>query len=150
MFTLSNLGNALRMFGYCARAADAFEQALILKPNDVSLLLNLASSYACYGDLNSANENFAKAIPNFPQDPVAFTIAATLKSQQGDSESAVKAARKAIELDPNYLPAYKVLSVACRGIDDKSCVQEAEMFYKRHIGQTYKSRRTATHQKVSK
>lgn len=146
--TLSNLGNALRMFGYCVRAADAFEQALVLKPNDPTLLLNLASAYACYGDLNSANENFTKAIPNFPQDAVAFTIAATLKSQQDDSASAVKAAKKAIELDPNYLPAYKVLTVACRGTGDKACAEQAELYYKQHLGQFTKSRRTATHKIV--
>ena len=147
--TLSNLGNALRMFGYCVRAADAFEQALILKPNDPMLLLNLASSYACYGNLDAANENFAKAIPSFPQDAVAFTIAATIKSQMNDSNAAVQAARKAIELDPNYLPAYKVLTVACRGIGDKACADQADLFYKQHLGQFTKNKRKPTHQKVS-
>ena len=66
-----------------------------------------------------------------------------------DSNAAVQAARKAIELDPNYLPAYKVLTVACRGIGDKACAEQAELFYKQHLGQFNKNKRNPQRKRSS-
>ena len=119
--TLLNAGNALRMFGHCDRAADAYRQALALSPDNPEILMNLTSAYLCLADLDMANETIQKSFANFPQDAVAF-----LKHQAGEFAEARQAAEKAIEFDPNYVPAYQVLVLACRDLQDAGCSENAK------------------------
>lgn len=139
--TLMNLGNALRMFGYCARASDAYRQALAISPNDPRVLINLSSSYMCYGDLEMANTFFVKSIENFEKNAVSFTNAAILKNLDGDDEQTRLAAQKAIEYDALYRPAYKVLARACAGLGDRECVDEANRHYQSLTGVQLKQRK---------
>ena len=89
--TLVNLGNALRSFGFCARAVDAYQHALSLDPGNPYILINMTSSYLCLEEVDMADATFVKAIPNLPQDAVAFTNAAILKDMQQDIPEALKA-----------------------------------------------------------
>ncbi len=141
VFTLTNIGSALRMFGYCARAADAYEQALALAPNDPQLLINLSSAYLCYGDVEKAEEIFVKSLTSFPKDAVAYTNASIQKAIVEDYAQAKMAADKALAADAYYKPAYKMLSIACSNLGDKTCADEAKKRFNELDGQGFRSYR---------
>lgn len=141
--TLMNLGNALRMFGYCTRAADAYKEALALAPTDPQIIINISSAYLCYGAIDDADLNYQKVFNNFPKDAIAYTTAGTLKALQEDYDQARKAAEKAINIDAFYKPAYKVLANACRGLNDRTCVNEAEKQYKSLEGANFRTKRVS-------
>ena len=138
--TLVNAGNALRMFGYCARAADAYRQALSLEPTNMQIMMNLTSAYLCYGADDLASETFVKMISDFPNDAVAFTNAAVLKYNMHDYQEAKSGAQKALEFDAFYKPAYHMLMVACRELNDTACAQEAEKQLNSLKGQTFRNK----------
>ena len=141
--TLMNLGNALRMFGYCTRAADAYKEALALAPTDPQIIINISSAYLCYGAVADADLNYQKVFNNFPKDAIAYTTAGTLKALQEDYDQARKAAEKAINIDAFYNPAYKVLTIACRGLGDNACVKEAEKQYNSLEGANFRQKRVS-------
>ena len=127
--TLMNLGNALRMHGYCVRAADAYEQALKLRPGDPKLLVNLTSAYLCYGNIEAANDSYRQLVGKLPSDPIALTVAGTISSMADNHDQARLAAQKALEFDANYRPALKLLSSACNFLGDKDCADNANKQY---------------------
>lgn len=127
---LMNLGNALRMAGLCVRAADAYEQALKLRPGDPKILVNLTSSYLCYGNYEAANDSYGKLVGKLPADAVALTVAGTISAMAGNFEQGRIAAQKALEYDANYRPALKLLTTSCNGLGDSACAKEAERQYK--------------------
>lgn len=133
--TLVNLGNALRSFGFCARAVDAYQHALSLDPGNPYILINLTSSYLCLEEVDMADATFVKVIPNLPQDAVAFTNAAILKDMQQDIPEALKAAKIAVQYDALYRPAYKVLSRALYASGDRQAGAEADKQYTQLKGQ---------------
>ena len=140
-YTLYNLGTALRMHGHCARSADAFEKAAALDPSNQAIQIALVSSYTCYGDTASASEVFLKLVNNFPQDAIAFTNAAILKSTVESFDEAKTAAQKAITMDAFYKPAYKVLSFACQQLGDSQCANQANSEYKKLNGQNFRQKK---------
>lgn len=127
--TLLNLGNALRSFGYCARAADAYRHALILNGDNPKILINLSSAYACMGELDMANQMFARAIPHIQKDAVVYTVAATLKALGGALDEALVATDAAIARDASYWPAYGIRK---RILDQLGRTQEAAETAKRY------------------
>lgn len=141
--TLLNVGNVLRMFGFCARATDAYQQALSLEPTNTQALMNLTSAYLCYGLNDMAEETFVKMLPNFPNDAVAFTNAAILKYIANDFEQSKSGAQKALEFDAFYKPAYHLMMISCRGLNDTQCATEAETQFNSLKGQTFKQKRFA-------
>lgn len=126
--TLLNLGNAYRMFGYCVRAVDAYQQALTLDPDNPMVLMNLTSAYACYDNREAAYQTFEKVVPNFPKDAIGYVNAATLKAMDGDLVQARTAAEKAISIEA-YRPAYKMLKFICEHTGDTQCAKQAEITY---------------------
>ncbi len=126
--TLLNLGNAYRMFGYCIRAVDAYQQALALDPDNTMVLMNLTSAYTCYDNREAAYKTFEKVVSDFPKDAVGFVNAATLKALDGDLAQARTAAEKAISLEA-YRPAYKMLKYVCEQTGDAQCAKQAEINY---------------------
>ena len=140
--TLMNLGAALRMFGYCARATDAFQQALALSPNNPRILINLSSSYMCYGEYDAAGEYFYQATQNFEKNAISYTNAAILKALEGDFEQSRTAANKALDMDALYKPAYKILAYACKNLGDRDCANRAETQHKNLSGATFKAKKT--------
>ncbi len=141
--TLVNAGNALRMFGFCARAADAYRQALALEPTNMHIMMNLTSAYLCYGADDLASDTFVKMISDFPNDAVAFTNAAILKYNMHDYQEAKAGAQKALEFDAFYKPAYHELMVSCRELNDTTCAQEAQKQLESLKGQNFRQKRFA-------
>ena len=127
--TLMNLGNALRMAGYCVRAADAYEQALKLRPGDPKLLVNVTSAYLCYGNIDAANESYSQLVGKLPSDAVALTVAGIVSSMAENYEQERIAAQKALEYDADYRPALKLLVHACSVVGDSECSKNAEKRY---------------------
>lgn len=139
-YTLFNLGNSLRMFGHCVRAADAYEAALALEPANQAIMLNLVSAHVCYGNTDAASEVFLKLVSNFPQDATAFTTAAILKATVDSFDESITAAKKAVSIDATYKPAYKVLEMACQRAGDTACAQQAQAEYTKLEGQSFRSK----------
>ena len=127
--TLMNLGNALRMAGFCVRAADAYEQALKLRPGDPKLLVNVTSAYLCYGNIEAANESYSQLVGKLPSDAVALTVAGIVSSMAENFEQARIAAQKALEYDAEYRPALKLLSTSCISMGDSGCSESAKKQY---------------------
>ena len=137
--TLMNIGNALRMYGHCDRASDAYRQALVLSPGNVEAIINLTSAYLCMGDLDMANQTIQESFAYFPKDAVAYTNVAILKHMSGDAEEARQAAKKALQADENYTPAWQVLYQACVSLGDKACYTDAKQQHDSRIGMIRKS-----------
>ena len=136
--TLMNIGNALRMYGHCDRALDAYKQALVMSPNNPEILINLTSAYLCLGDVELANQTIQQTFGNFPNDAIAYTNVAILKHMAGDFEEAKQAAQKAIQLDGSYVPAYQVLYRACLSLNDKACADDAKYQHNSKKGKKYR------------
>lgn len=127
--TLMNLGDALRMAGLCVRAADAYEQALSLRPGDAKILVNLTSAYLCYGNIDAANQTYGQLVGKLPSDAIALTVAGIVSAMADNHEQTRVAAQKALEYDANYRPALKLLSLACKNLGDSKCGEEAMKQY---------------------
>ena len=141
--TLINIGNALRMFGHCDRALDAYKQALNLSPNDPEILINLTSTYLCLGQIDLANETIQHSFGNFPNDSIAYTNVSILKHMAGDFEDAKVAAQKAIQMDGSYIPAYQALYQACNSLGDRACADDAKYQHNAQHDRNSRARKTA-------
>ncbi|MBO4351087.1 MAG: hypothetical protein J6A01_09110 [Proteobacteria bacterium] len=126
---LMNLGTALRMGGFCVRAADAYEKALALRPGDPKILVNLTSAYLCYGNIDAANQTYGQLVGKLPADAIALTVAGIVSAMAENYEQTRVAAQKALEYDAYYRPAYKLLSMACKNVGDNQCGAEADRQY---------------------
>lgn len=131
--TLVNIGNAERMFGHCERAADAYNKALILQPNDFQILVNLGSAYACYGESELSLAALDKARVINPNNEILWTNYAITYIGQGNFIEAQKAADMAISLNPSYFPIYKAKLQICKGLEaDASCFTTAKDNYEKY------------------
>lgn len=134
--SLMNYGTVLRSFGYCARALDAYEHALAIDPENVYILIDMVSSHICLGEFDKANEIFNRAASNLPKNEITYTNAAILKYETQAYDEALVIVRKAIELNPNYRPAYKVMSKILRAQGDIKGSDEAIVRYNQIRGES--------------
>lgn len=128
--TLVNVGNAERMFGHCERAADAYNKALALAPNDVEIMTNLVSAYVCYGAFDLAEATFQKLNQFNLNSEILETNRAQYFSMKEDWQAARESAELAVKINPAYAPAYKVLMHVCGKMGDMACQNEAERQHK--------------------
>lgn len=128
--TLVNVGNAERMYGHCERAADAYQKALVLAPNDVEIMTNLASAYVCYGALDLAEAVFQKVYQFNQNNEILETNRAIFLAIKEEWGTARESAELAIRFNASYAPAYKVLSFICGKTGDSACYHEAERQHK--------------------
>ncbi|MBQ1265150.1 MAG: hypothetical protein IIY06_00070 [Proteobacteria bacterium] len=128
--TLMNVGNAERMFGHCERAADAYNKALVLAPDDIEILTNLISAYVCYGAMDLAEAAFKKVASLNQTNEIIETNRATYWATKEDWNNARAAAELAIKMNASYAPAYKTLMYVCGKQGDNACHHEAERQHK--------------------
>ena len=147
--SLMNIGNALRMYGHCDRAGDAYRQALVLSPGNVEAIMNLTSAYLCMGDLEMANQTIKISIEagTFPKDPVSYTNAAILKHQVGYAAEAREYAEKALQIDEDYTPAWQILYQACVSLGDSACYGNAKQQHDSRISGVTSGKRASVKKK---
>ena len=103
------LGQAYLAVGNIQVARDRFATALVLQPNFPQALLGEARMSAVGGNLAEALTFVETALTKSPALPEGWQLKGDLLSAQGQTDPAIAAYRKALEVRPDYLPAHSEL-----------------------------------------
>ncbi len=127
----SDLGFTLAQMRRHGDAEAAYRKGLELDPDCPSAHLNLAIALTRSGSFAEAESHYRKALPANPTAETHNGLGFAL-DRQGRTDEAVVEFERAIEIDPQFTPAYNNLagSVARQGKLD-----EAATYYRRSIAQ---------------
>ncbi len=84
-----NLGNALMSRGDFAEAQRSFEKAIVLEPNNPSVLLNLGIVHARAGRVSDSERWFRKVLEVAPENADAHSSLGVLFAQSGRNQDAI-------------------------------------------------------------
>jgi len=120
------LGSAFQQAERLDEAAREFERSLAIEPDYPYAQVSLARIYAYQKKTDKALELFAKGMPDVePQAPAFYLYAIALRDagKLPDAESKV---RRAIQLDPKYTHAHKLLAeiLALEGRKDEAAAEQ--------------------------
>ena len=107
------------------------DEAARLNPDEFRVHAIAGYVYMGLMKFKSASLSFAKAIKLQPGDKDLHLLKATADSWRGAADEAVAEARKSLELDPNFAPAYQTIGDALRF--DKKRRDEAIAAYRSAI-----------------
>ncbi len=96
--------------GDLARAASIYDRALALLPADPWALERAANLAVVRGDGATAVDLLARMVAATDRDPRALTLNGQALAAAGRGPPAAEALREALERDPQYLPARRVLA----------------------------------------
>ncbi len=99
------LGNAYRVEGDTAKALDAYRQALLSVPAFNPARVSMAAVQAAGGDLAGARRILEEAARYEGDLPLVYTNLGVVCRKMGEEKQAEKYFRKAIEVEPAYIPA---------------------------------------------
>ena len=91
-------------------AVAAYKKSLSINDDLPDSFIGMASTYRQMDDTNSALELLNRAINKFPDNPQVHSELGVLYEQIGDRERAAKSFKKSIELAPNIITPYYLLS----------------------------------------
>jgi tetratricopeptide (TPR) repeat protein len=107
-----------------AQAAPLFDEALALKPDSPSLLLDYARTALILGDLAHAKTLATEFIQRYPRNreqlAQAHQVLGRTLLKQNRNQDARKELEAAVALDPTFPNGYD-LAVACLDLDDEKC-----------------------------
>jgi tetratricopeptide (TPR) repeat protein len=107
-----------------AQAAPLFDEALALKPDSPSLLLDYARTALILGDLAHAKTLATEFIQRYPKNreqlAQAHQVLGRTLLKQNRNQEARKELEAAVALDPTFPNGYD-LAVACLDLDDEKC-----------------------------
>lgn len=98
----NQLGVALVMGGRRHEAAQTFEKAIGLQPQDPLARINAALNWADLGEWTRAEESAKKAAELLPKDPTPWIILGRLYVRQGRHAEAVPFYREAVRRGPGH------------------------------------------------
>jgi Flp pilus assembly protein TadD len=104
------LALAWNELGDSAKALAELEAAVKLNPRHARAQYNLGLARNAAGDSTGAIEALLAAETADPHDPAIPYARATIQAQLGRFDEARQAARRALELDPQFTDAAKLLS----------------------------------------
>lgn len=114
LWMFNNRGILLRRQGKWREAVDNYERALSIAPNDAGLYYNIGVAYADGRVYDRALENFDKAVTVDPailkHTPAVPYNIATAHHRCRNKAEALSFAKQALELDPDYEPAKRLLA----------------------------------------
>lgn len=113
--SLNLVGDAYQKNGKLNEALDAYQKALVAKPQLYDPYRNMAEIYRSQGRFNEAIDISKKGLTFFPNDGAIYTDLAWYYSLADKSDEAVKAAQAGIRLQPKQPMAYTNL---CRAYND--------------------------------
>lgn len=96
---------ALARNGAIERAAELFERALMITPEDPNLHMNLAQLHVAKGDLALATKGYKAASMLDPNLALAHSSLGNLAAMGGDPQGAEELYLTALRADPNSVPA---------------------------------------------
>ena len=101
----------MRIFNSCDKKAaiPEIKKHLVKYPNDGLGHYYLGLSYDIIGDGSSANQNYSNGIMKADSKAVKKFIVANLCSNAGNSEKAIKEAKKAIDIDPYFGDSWSLI-----------------------------------------
>src|SRR5699024_6463733 len=98
-------GDARRALGSNDQAAQSYQAALKIRPDDSGALTGLAAIARQAGDSQAAQQYGEKAMTGSPENPEVWVAKGDLASAAGDPAGAVSAYRKALDLKTtDWLP----------------------------------------------
>jgi tetratricopeptide (TPR) repeat protein len=108
------LGWGLGKAGRCREAVAAYKKALQLKPDDVHALYEIGLFHYENGDYNEAIEAMQKSISR-QMDPNAhaYSMIAAARMMVGDLPGAIRAAKEAVKLNPDFPEVWHNLGNCC-------------------------------------
>jgi len=104
------LGSAFQQAERFDEAASEFERSLAIEPDYPYAQVSLARIYAYQKKTDKALELFARGMPRAEPEAPAFYMYAIALRDAGKLPDAESKVRRAIELDPKYSPAHKLLA----------------------------------------
>ena len=113
-----NLGIALTQLNRLDEAADAYQQAISLRPNFFEAYGNLGTILQRQGKLESAIQSYQKGLSINPQDARGHFNLGTALRDTGNLPAAIENYKKAITLFPNYTDAHNNLGETLRDFGD--------------------------------
>ena len=109
-----NLGIVLTQLNRLEEAANAYQQALLIKPNFFEAHGNLGTILQRQGKLDAAINSYQAGLKINPQDARGHFNLGTVLRDKGDLPAAVTSYQKAIQLFPNYTDAHNNLGETLR------------------------------------
>src|SRR5437588_2339929 len=123
-------GNAAAQSGDFESAAEAFEQAVLISPDDARARYNLALAQQYLGDSELAIAGYRRAIDLDPQLLDAYINLGNLYGELGMNEDSLETFQQALELDPESDDLYLSVGDAYR---TQGLYQDAIQAYRQAI-----------------
>ncbi len=108
--SLSRRFEQMQDTGDWAALAELAEQIITRRPDDTTMMGNLASIYRKLERFDAAHEVLDRGLKLKPESPRLRGLRSEVFFSAGDHEEAVSTARAAIEIDPENASAYNVLA----------------------------------------
>lgn len=105
------LALAWNELGDLTRAVEALQAAVRLEPRYGRAWYNLGLAYSTLGDLQQSLDALQRAERLLPDDPEIPYALATILARQGLHDRAREAALRALEIDPSYSPAQRLVQM---------------------------------------
>ena len=106
------MGDICEAQGHYVDAVNHYQQAVRLDPNDDKFAFDLGAELIAHENYDAARTVFHAAQERFPRVARIYLGAGTAEFLRGKTEAAVDAYLKAVELSPDYEPAYLFLGEA--------------------------------------
>jgi len=118
------LGDARQKLKDSAKAIDAYQKALGVKPNMYQVYQNLSDLFKAESKFNESIDILKKGLLQFPLDGNFYTELGLVYSLAGRSADAVQAAKSAVQILPNQAAGYTIL---CRAHNETKEFAQAVM-----------------------
>jgi tetratricopeptide (TPR) repeat protein len=134
-----NIGNAYRDAGDVEKAREAYEKLLAAEPDNVMANYNMGEMFIEAGDMEEALPYFEAVLQQNPDDPaVYYNVAELYFSQQvlgclepvPECQGAISYYNRALETDPNYLPAHMQIGFALVRLGD---IDNAVLAFEKYV-----------------
>jgi Flp pilus assembly protein TadD len=119
------LGDALWRAGRPREAAEAFEEALRIRPDDAHALNGLGALYGSEGRPDLALGPLQRAVQVDPGHPDGWYNLGTALGQLGRPADAIRCFRTAVQLVPDHAGAWFNLGVASLAVGDRAGAAES-------------------------
>ena len=126
----TNWGMALQKYGYIDEAREKLYKALMIEPNQETVLFNLGVNFMLARENTQAEEFFSKVLELNPQNPQALFNLATLAYNRLDFDYALKSYLAAYDADKkNYAVYFNIANCYHR----KKEYSQAKVYFKKCI-----------------
>src|SRR5262249_35720462 len=107
----SNLGVAEQRLSRYPQAHEAYEKSLKLEPNDLTTQTNLGVVLVQLNQPQRAKEVLSAVLQKNERSAAAWAALGAAQKGLGNSSEVISALRRALAIDPNFLPALYHLAV---------------------------------------